>query len=374
MGAASSTLILNQIIESKISILRDYFLGSNVGNLDEFNALFDDKNEKKLLVILTICLRAHFDSLHIELTSGNIYRIEDSDIKRIMVIEDTPCHDDALFAKYIQQASIQPKEPVYLVAEKLNLDKVAFATNDCFKECYIHGLNLSDNQINDETITTLTHANMKYLRHLDLSSNQLSNAINISASSSVTLQVLDLSYNTNLGISFTKKCFLFLPQLKVLHLDGCNLKKTYHGDRFHPDDPSSSIFYGLCMLEELGLRDNELEDVDSVTGLDYFGCNQDIYPGLLRHIMMSDNPFHDEPKLVRDIRSHLLEKISSLTTFDSTVCRSRESRKYESFDIRKYITRADDTAEVLPNGPGVDSLEKEYLSALRGERDVTSIS
>ena len=137
-------------------------------------------------------------------------------------------------------------------------------------------LNASNNNLKDDSLEnifkTSTNRNQSFcfdtqvLQRLNLSSNQLSSMLNICGLSTHTLLSLDVSFCEDLVIE--PNSFVFCPQLRELHMDSCNISSTVHADL---KGPARSIFFGLVRLEELSLKENSLEDIESCEGLFYFG-------------------------------------------------------------------------------------------------------
>eukprot|EP01036_Dinobryon_divergens_P032768 gene32768-42426_t len=130
--------------------------------------------------------------------------------------------------------------------------------------------NLKDNSLKDIFNSTNQDPSLCFdtqaLQRLNLSSNQLSSMLNICSLSAHHLLALDVSFCEDLVIE--PNSFVFCPQLRELHMDSCNISSTFHADL---TGPARSIFFGLVCLEELSLKENALEDVDSCEGLFYFG-------------------------------------------------------------------------------------------------------
>jgi hypothetical protein len=130
-----------------------------------------------------------------------------------------------------------------------------------------------------------------------------------------------------------------------------------------------SIFSGLISLRELSLRENQLMSA-SLRGLLYFALGP--VDSKLTKLWIDDNPLCGSQKALRACSEALIKSIPSLS----------------SINDKDYLhsTNVVDVVAILRNGQqrisnvdtgndkGFANMEKEYLSALRGERENTVVS
>jgi hypothetical protein len=162
----------------------------------------------------------------------------------------------------------------------------------------------------------------------------------------------------------------------------------------------SSIFAGLVCLRELSLKENDLETAGSLLGLTWFGLAslpryisssnspyseqlQKVLPATLEKLWVNDNPIADSETQMREATKILAEDVPSLTHINDKDIRIGADGRGQKFDVLKIRgTRridADDSsmAALLGStgeGKGLDSMEQEYLAALKGEKDVSVVS
>lgn len=156
----------------------------------------------------------------------------------------------------------------------------------------IISLNMSSNSLTDESL----HLSKDYLKNSNLSfinfsSNPICHLQSIlDKAMPSSLLVLDLSYCEELQL--TCGTFLSCPQIIKLTLDGCGITTTTatttprdnYGNGCYGNQQnnsisvdinnsllskitSTSIFYGLFSLKELSLKENQLQDINSLLGL-----------------------------------------------------------------------------------------------------------
>lgn len=145
-------------------------------------------------------------------------------------------------------------------------------------------LNIASNSLTNNIISTIPNwLSTQPLGYLNIGGNGWNSMTSISSSNKLPscLVVLDLSYTES--IIFEPGCFLYVPQLLRLVLDGCNIKTTVPNNiekiSLEPSSNNiitvqqgifSSIFYGLVSLQELSLKENCLTGSYFYKNLIYF--------------------------------------------------------------------------------------------------------
>ena len=261
--------------------------------------------------------------------------------------------------------------------------------------------------------------------------NQISDVFRVCHCLPATLLHLDLSFSEGLML----KCgsFIALPQLTSLCLDGCGLTFTAESAtsidlssidpiaqvslRRYLEDMDGSIFTGLLSLETLSLKENVLSDVgkkltqlahththalilpydcldmalrknltlftsikDACRGLAYFA---QVSAPTLQDIRFADNENFSRDSIVKALDEWGL--LSLLHSMDGTPVgagRERAAAAMSGLDTRALLQRSSDSGagigptddgSAIPGG-GMDALEKEFLMAIKGERDDTVVS
>lgn len=396
MGSGVSTEH-QRLINIKIDILRVYYnkkYKNNGNSSDDYSNNNDDKfmsifnNDDQLILLLYDCI--HEFSLQTENETRDIFRIEDSHYRTIDISPENVVNNDFDVSESIKFS--REKEFVIIKGDGIQLTSLDLIVKsktiaNYHMKLLIMGLDLSNNLLSNESIPAFAHPVFHSLRHLGLASNcNLSNVTSICISCPTNLQVLDLSYSENL--IFQPRCFIFCPQLKVLILDGCNIASTSHNSSSHGSPSNSSMtfsnsfkhnnsmFYGLVRLEELSLKENQLGNEFACQGLTYFGKRFSSSHHLtLRILQLNDNPCLDKSSMKQQIKTKLIQEISSLLYIDD-IPTSNITSDDPPVDFRKVLSRNKivDSSGVLANSNHLDSLETEYLSALKGERDTNIIS
>jgi len=276
------------------------------------------------------------------------------------------------------------------------------------------GINISSNQLTDndmnEILLQLAPQNMPLL-YLNISCNQVhsmkSLAMSLSLSINVlSLKVLDLSYNECL--TFQSLSFYPLFNLEKLVLDGCGIKSTLvslnNNSNDDDDDDSNnndddinifgfnninyfdSIFSGLINLKELSLKENQLKNTPfSLNGLLFFSLDDNSNSdsdtsnssSKLMILSIEDNPVCESSKVISRVTETLVKLIPSLSSINNKKYRPTEGtmdvvsilKKGQSSSSSSSSSRALSLSE-----KGFENMEKEYLSALKGERENTVVS
>ena len=244
-------------------------LDGTSSNDADFSFLFNNPN--LLLAAINRCLQ---DSIFIAAAL-----VGDSFVE-VVVTEDDLEADSISLQKYI---GVSQTSSIKLSLEGLAIDDLSiinkFSTNfsSTATEVSLVVLDASNNNLKDNTLLDIFSSpdennyqcqglNTAALQRLNVSSNQLSSMLNLCSLSTRHLISLDVSFCEDLVVE--PKCFVFCPQLRELHMDSCNIASTMHAEL---QGPVRSIFFGLVRLEELSLKENLIEDVESCEGLLYFG-------------------------------------------------------------------------------------------------------
>jgi len=143
-------------------------------------------------------------------------------------------------------------------------------------------------------------------------------------------------------------------------------------------------------LKELSLKENQLKNSPfSLDGLLFFSFddsnnninNNDNINGSsssskLMILSMEDNPLCESSKLMRVVTETLITKIPSLVSINSKQYRStRDANKMNVVSILQKGQSSSSSSNAMSlSEKGFENMEKEYLSALRGERETTVIS
>lgn len=265
----------------------------------------------------------------------------------------------------------------------------------------IIGLNVSNNQICDESISMSLHLKNSSLTCLHLGGNPLSSTHIIARSLPPTLLYLDLSFTDSLRIECGT--FLSCPQLRSLTLDGCCVKSTICDTNTTSSTPKSpfveacelSIFFGLACLVHLSLKENELVNTAALAGLSYFSWqshyNLDCFRrcedcGVLNTKLTSldiaENPLCDISAERNAAYTYITSCIPSLKSIDGSSVNSihtitgSATINMAAMMVAKTQLESEGRGNSGVTGGGIidDSMEKEFLAALKDQRDDTVIS
>jgi hypothetical protein len=285
----------------------------------------------------------------------------------------------------------------------------------------IGGLGLQNNQLTDDEIALLFEsAAMADLLYLNLSGNAVTNLAKVfnggrglslesevtsteqidenastlrSASASMislfwmrylsntrmsSIVVLDLSYIENLQIGTLP--FLTMPLMRKLVLDGCGISTCTIESNTEARSPLNSIFFGLLSLEELSLAENLLEETSAIDGLSFFGSiceyqTEEISPeNNLKRLNLSENPFRVGTNALKlEVDCLVIELIPGLEELDGRKLHS-QTEDVSQLSVGR-IANNDIAAGFTPGGAGdLDIADKEFLAALRGEKDVSVVA
>lgn len=257
-------------------------------------------------------------------------------------------------------------------------------------------LNLASNNLEEANLV----ANKSMLQNsplsvLSLGGNSFTNCTTVCSCSPSTLLSLDLSFTE--GLQFPPNCFQSQFQLMRLVLDGCGITSTV---LTAPGFDNVSIFKHLYCLEELSLKENELEGVPALRGLFYFSFSDmealqsdislsafgalELGPRL-RHVWVADNPICEVSSVLSQVVGMLSKSISSLHMVDeqrvgAAPASSASAMSDASVRSRLLASRAeagrygDALAGALGGPSGLDNMEREFLAALKGEKDNSVVS
>lgn len=274
----------------------------------------------------------------------------------------------------------------------------------------VMAIKIPNNDINTDSPLLQCLESRPHLQFLNIASNPLNDLADMITSFPRNLLVLDLSFCEDLCI--TANCFLAVPQLQSLSLEGCNISNTNVSD----GDIRSSIFFGLVGLEELNVKDNALADLESCQGLKYFGMlqmnetavsneiaslsafyartNNDghvvalVYQDrplleyklepTLRSLWIAENPACETSAAKAALKAMLATNVGSLQHMDGEWLPGRGKDHSGPIDVRTKLNRNIENFSGLvsggTDGGGLDAMEKEYLSALKGENDTSVVA
>jgi len=253
-----------------------------------------------------------------------------------------------------------------------------------FQQATLIGLNVSNNQISAQSIQD-SHLSLSAILSFSAGGNpSITNSLSTLCSNlPMHLLVLDLSFTNNLVIA--PGTFLSCFQLVKLVLDGCDISSTTI-DASDDDGRScavssmvvgkqcrGSVFYGLVSLRELSLKENQISSVEALRGLSFFNHPLnwgDATMSSLRALIaihLADNPIHDISSTAKAALEFLQSAIPSLETIDGKPLMNHRQQNSNS-TFRPSSVLPADVREVS------DAMEAEFLSAIRGEKDVSIVS
>lgn len=273
-----------------------------------------------------------------------------------------------------------------IIVENAGLEDLSFLLNVLGSECppplLLRHLNATGNNI--MALAPDTFAMHPCINYIQLGGNPFQNFSPLAAALPSTMVALDLSFTE--GLVLEPGCFLLCPQLLRLSLDGCELPCTTHDGEGDPT--TRSMFYGLVQLTMLSLKENDFVSTSSLDGLQFFALSMGMdeikpfVPQTLEYLHLEDNPVSDSQLSLRDAKSALMATIQSLkyinnepttrhlvSSFD-VVSTAVARKKRDSWDAPS----AGDMLFSGGNKEGLDAMEKEYISALKGERDVSVVA
>jgi len=244
--------------------------------------------------------------------------------------------------------------------------------------------------MDDSGVSSIKGIDLQHIQTLNLSNNTTIRSVKTLAlalppSLLSSLLVLDLSYCT---LSFSHLCFYPLVNLRKLTMDGCGISDTLvvaatstDDDGDGDDDASTtigyfdSIFSGLINMQELSLKENELGSSSSLRGLGYYSLP--CVDSKLHSVWIDDNPLCESSKTLTSSVSMLISAITSLVSVNDKNYRTTATATVDVVAVlRKGDQRIDRSSGGYGSGSGsgLDSMEKEYLAALKGERETTVVA
>ena len=186
---------------------------------------------------------------------------------------------------------------------------------------------------------------------------------------------LDISYVD--GLTIDPLCFLLCPLLKRLILDGCGIESTVHKvpvENIDSNEDSEeewavqgSLFVGLCSLEELSLAENPLSTPSSLIGLRAVPT--------LRSLNLTDCPLREQSDVSTEVNKKVIELVGpNLETLDGK--RMQKPGEFvQTLALQVGHIDNNDTAAGFTTGGGdLDAADKEFIQALRGEKDTTVVA
>ena len=256
----------------------------------------------------------------------------------------------------------------------------------------VTGISAASNKLIDENgINSIKDIDLHYIQTLNLSNNTTIRSVktlSLSLSQLPLLLVLDLSY---CSLHLTSLCFYPLVSLQKLTMDGCGISDTLVAASSTDDGDGTSttvttvtrgvgyfdsIFSGLINMQELSLKENELGSSSSLRGLGYYSLLG--VDSVLRSLWIDDNPLCESSKAFSSSVSMLINDITSLQTVNDKNYRTTTTTTAAAIDVvallRKGDQRIDRGSSSSSSSSGLDNMEKEYLSALKGERETTVVA
>lgn len=215
-----------------------------------------------------------------------------------------------------------------------------------------------------------------------------------------TLLILDLSYTGSLASYFESSVGVFVecPQLIKLVLDGCELSSTIvNGVETKRDTEvgivDTSLFLGLVCLKELSLRENVIESVESLRGLEWF-VDHCVEPSTvletstaaavsaplptLCYVNLADNPVTDITACRQSAIHYITQTVPSVIAIDGKSVPPRS--KSEELGMNKvclaYLSSMSEMSRGVRRADELvtETMTKEFDLSLKGERDVSVIS
>jgi len=272
-------------------------------------------------------------------------------------------------------------------AECINIETLGIfnrSFENSFLQATLLGLNVSNNQISAQSIQESFLSKSTILSFYAGGNPSITHSLsNLCSQLPMHLLVLDLSFTNNLVIA--PGAFLSCFQLVKLVLDGCDISDTVI-DPYEDDGRScavsntvlgkrcfSSVFYGLVSLQELSLKENQISSVAALQGLTFFNhlltwgdASMNSLQTLIT-IHLADNPIYEVSITSKAALEFLKSTIPSLETVDETRLKNHRNLTNNS-TFRPSSVLPPDVSEIS------DAMEAEFLSAIRGEKDISRIS
>lgn len=224
------------------------------------------------------------------------------------------------------QQSVVPEDVFYsIVADDRDIASAEHLSGLITERCLV--LSLSNSSVDDEALFQFASAvRSSKLASLSLHGTNISAIDRLTPLFPNTLLSLDLSMTRDLTFTVTtfQPCF----QLIRLILDGCGLTSTSITDN---TGNQVSMFQSLYCLEELSLKENDLDGIPSIQGIFYFGfANISPLPhdislsafgrietgSYLKRLHLLENPIFEIPAVAREVITMLSKSIRSLEFVD----------------------------------------------------------
>ena len=143
------------------------------------------------------------------------------------------------------------------------------------------------------------------------------------------------------------------------------------------ESDEQSIFWGLVRLQELSLKDNALETPASLQGLSYFNFGpkySNILKPTLMHLWLNENPYQIISAMKKKGEEFLRMSLPFLKTLDDKELNSVS--ELSSVEVSKILrdNASSGGSSTVGGTAGFENMEKEYLSALKEERDTTIVA
>lgn len=262
-------------------------------------------------------------------------------------------------------------------------------------------VNISNNQLDDTAMQNCLLPQSQSILQINMGGNCFASIPLLP----ITLLFLDLSYSEDL--KFTVPGMLSqCPQLLRLVLDGCALTSTVIPlstitETSHEGGVVSSIFFGLTCLRELSMKENLMENVESLIGLQYFSnhpfrrlesCNKEVVQSAegegggegggggvlasssmtLYSVNLSDNPISDNVAQRKAVCDFMTKEIPSVKIVDGKLI--NEPTCVGTVMDKSSVMYKQQHAVVTDSDLITDVMALEFAAALKGEKDNTVIS
>ena len=289
----------------------------------------------------------------------------DEEMSRHFTYHVTSLDDEFILLELLTEIKANNAKEYCLNAEMASLQTLDIFNSLCDTSeipAELVSMNLSSNNLTDvQFIDNGIITQVETLKYLSLASNNIIFATNITFNCTRNLLYLDLSYTDELQL--TAGCFMFLNCLQKLVLDGINLSIT------HDTTNSLSYFIGLINLTELSLKENQISEKDALNGLIMIFNNHEFYR--LKKIFLAENPLP-----LSKYKAALGSAISTLRFVDSQQvnAESVNDTPYHVLEHNRSNQSNNISIGEYHDNKGLDSMEAEYLAALKGERDNTVVN
>ena len=360
----------------------------------------------------------------VDVKSTNNYNILDSTTVDLLHLEngDTSPVKNFMMAHKLNTLS-------GITAECQNIDNIDWLNEYLLnKQFMLTVLDLSTNNITSQNLINSTLIKSETLTQLSIGGNPFTYLNEITKYLPSCLLVLDLSFTDNLIL--TPGVFLYCPQLLSLSLDNCNIKTTIFDNNSKEEEGvveenqvemnennsilllekdriphtnleesyKTSIFYGLISLINLSLKENNIENMEELLGLNYFIIQQTIDQTInnsittrnsssstnsnndknndqnyqLTNLCIAENPICEYSTEMKKLVSYIDVHIPSVHSIDDKILKQSSDLNQSLNDHTSVEYRA-----VCEGVGGIlvsDTMEREYIAALKGEQDRAVVS